>query len=196
MVKSFQAIFIFLFTNITTHATFLYESKRIMYREFTYDDVQALELILCDKEVMEYNISYPELIKAVFHVFCQQEIQDFIARQITSYQEHGFGLYAMIKKDDGTLIGITGLKEHEFEGKHYPMIVYRLAKKYWGLGYANEAARATCDYTRDVLHMPEMIATIDPANIPSIKVIKKAGFSFWKVAPFRGFPFNFYRINF
>lgn len=174
---------------------YLFESARLYYREFTHDDAPALIPILGDKEVMEYCVSHEEQ-KKIFHAMNNEEIKAFLARVITSYKENGWGRYAGIKKDDGTLIGYCGLKMQAFGDKNYPELGYRLAKKYWNLGYATEAACATRDYLKEALKLPKLISIIEPSNEKSINVITKAGFSFSRVETFYGFPANIYEIKF
>ena len=54
-------------------------------------------------------------------------------------------------------------------------IGYRLARAWWGRGYATEAVLAARDYAFDTLGLSRLIALIDPANAASIRVARKAG---------------------
>jgi len=66
-------------------------------------------------------------------------------------------------------------------------IGYRLARAYWGRGYATEAARAVRDYAFDTLRLQRLIAMIDPQNGASIRVAEKLGMVYEKEVMFAGY---------
>ena len=117
--------------------TYLFSSTRLQFRQFTRDDADALIPILSDKEVMEYGMSSDiaeKLAQSNIHVMSPEDINAFLQRAITSYKENGYGLYAIIKKDDNILIGYCGLKKRHIDDSSRVEIIYRLAKRYWGFG--------------------------------------------------------------
>jgi RimJ/RimL family protein N-acetyltransferase len=66
-------------------------------------------------------------------------------------------------------------------------IGYRLARPYWGRGYATESARAVRDYALNTLRLPRLIAMIDPQNVASIRVVEKLGMHYEKDVMFEGY---------
>ena len=52
-------------------------------------------------------------------------------------------------------------------------IAYILNKKYWGMGFATEGAKACANYAFDILHANKIIAQIRPNNLPSRRVAEK-----------------------
>ncbi len=98
---------------------------------------------------------------------------------IASYQKHGFGLWAVKLKDTEELIGICGLiKRDSLEEID---IGFAFLERYWGKGYAAEAAAATFDYARDVVQLKRLVAITITNNKGSIRVLEKIGLKFEKM---------------
>ena len=136
-------------------------TPRLLLREFTPDDIDALAPILADPEVMHFSLSGPETREqtASFITWCQEQ-----------YARSGFGLWAVVHIDDGQLIGYCGLSEWEIDGVHEVEVGYRLDPHYWGQGLGTEAARAALTYARTHLRLARVIAIIEAANVASIRV--------------------------
>jgi RimJ/RimL family protein N-acetyltransferase len=93
-----------------------------------------------------------------------------------SYQQHGFGLYLVERKEDGATMGVCGLLKREY--LEAPDIGYAFLSDFHGKGYALEAVNATLNYAKTVLNINKVCAITLPENVHSIKVLEKAGFSF------------------
>src|SRR3546814_15586824 len=64
-----------------------------------------------------------------------------IGRVRGHFAEHGFGLWALQRKDTGAFIGFTGLGGVGFDA-HFPPAIeigWRVVRAHWGLGFANQA---------------------------------------------------------
>ena len=83
------------------------QTTRLLLRKLTQDDFPSLCKILQDKEVMY----------AYEHAFSDEEVQDWLDRQIERYEKYGFGLWAVILKDTGELIGQCGLTMQPWEDR-------------------------------------------------------------------------------
>ena len=75
------------------------ETERLFLREMTQDDFPSLCNILQDEETMY----------AYEGAFTDSEAQEWLDRQRARYQKWGFGLWAVILKDNGKMIGQCGL---------------------------------------------------------------------------------------
>jgi RimJ/RimL family protein N-acetyltransferase len=107
-----------------------------------------------------------------------REESDALAHKIiTHFEKHGFGLYAVEEKASGQLIGFTGLSIPSFEAPFMPAIEigWRLDSRYWGKGYATEAAQVVLDYAFYQLALPEIISFTTPTNYRSRRVMEKIG---------------------
>lgn len=93
---------------------------------------------------------------------------------VRSYAEHGFGLYAVERRDDGAWLGVTGLVLRPTLPA--PDLGYALLQPYAGQGYASEAARAVLEYARTVLALPRVYAIVAPGNARSLRLLAALGF--------------------
>lgn len=90
-----------------------------------------------------------------------------------SYAQHGFGLWCVERKEDGTPIGMCGLLKRDH--LDHPDIGFAYLERYQGQGYGSEAALAVIDHARTILEVPRVLAVVDPANAGSIKILRKLG---------------------
>ena len=141
------------------------ETERLYLRKLTLADRAALCETLQDKEAMY----------AYEHAFSDEEADAWLARQIARYREDGFGLWAVIRKEDGAFLGQCGITMQDVHGKRVPEIGYLLARKYWHMGYATEAARACKQYAFETLGLPAVYSIIRENNLPSRRVAERNG---------------------
>lgn len=112
------------------------ETERLVLREFTAEDYDALYEILSDSETMAH---YPK-------PFDENKVKDWIQWNIENYEIYGFGLWAVVLKENGKLIGDCGITMQNIGGRIKPEIGYHINKQYWRRGYGSEAARKCRDY--------------------------------------------------
>jgi RimJ/RimL family protein N-acetyltransferase len=132
-------------------------------------DFEALYLIFTDPQVM-----------ASFggELFTREQMQRWLDRNLEHQDRFGYGLFSVLLKERGELIGDCGLEEMESEGA--AELGYDFRSNFWNQGYATEAARAVRDYAFDTLHLPELISLIRVGNLPSKRVAEKVGMTFLK----------------
>ena len=144
------------------------ETKRLTLREMNAEDFVDLCEILQDKEVMY----------AYAHAFSDQEVWAWLEKQQKRYHQDGFGLWAVILKETGEMVGQCGLTMQEI-GRKAPVIEigYLLKKAHWHKGYAIEAARACKVYAFVQLGVREVFSIIRDNNYPSQRVAQRNGMS-------------------
>lgn len=98
---------------------------------------------------------------------------------LRSYAEHGFGMYAVRRKDTGALIGNCGLVRRE--GLDGPDLGYALLPMHAGRGFAHEAAQAVIADAATRLRLGRLQAIVNPDNVASIGLLQKLGFEFDKM---------------
>ena len=162
------------------------ETSRLTLRYITIRDAKALKPILGDPEVMRYSI---------IGVHDRQQIRQFIEQRLLSYLEPGFGLYAVINKRDRELMGYCGFFVQSIEEIKEVEIGYRLATKYWGRGYATEAAKAVLEYGRKKFNFRRFVCLIEPQNTRSLNVAKKLGMKLEKTVIYYGLNVEMYAID-
>lgn len=74
------------------------ETARLQLRELTQGDFVDLAQILLDRDVMT----------AYEHDFSAEEVQNWLDRQLRRYRQDGFGLWAVVLKSSGEMIGQAG----------------------------------------------------------------------------------------
>jgi RimJ/RimL family protein N-acetyltransferase len=92
---------------------------------------------------------------------------------IAMYAKHGFGLYAVERREDGALIGMCGLIKRDTLDDVDIGFAYLPA--YRAQGYAREAAAATLAHARDALGMKRVVAIVSPANHASARLLERVG---------------------
>lgn len=147
---------------------FVIESERLVLRELSAEDSGELAKILQDDEVMY----------AYEGAFSDVETQEWLDRQIARYREYGFGLWAVILKNTGEMIGQCGLTMQPWNGRQLLEVGYLFRKDFWHNGYATEAAKACMDYAFDVLHAGQVCSIIRDTNVPSQNVALRNGLVF------------------
>lgn len=141
------------------------ETARCYLRELLSSDFTALCRILQDETVMY----------AYEHAFDDQEVQDWLDRQRTRYQTDGFGLWAVILKESGEMIGQCGLTMQEFHHKRVIEVGYLFQKSVWHRGYASETALACQSYAFTHLQAEEVFSLIRDTNLASQRVAMRNG---------------------
>ncbi|MEQ8175554.1 MAG: GNAT family N-acetyltransferase [Syntrophomonadaceae bacterium] len=143
----------------------IYETERLYIREMSIEDIPALSQILKD----------PEAMTAYEHAFSDQETLEWLNRQLDRYRAFGFGLWAVVLKETGEMIGQCGLTMQDFRDRQVLEIGYLFQRKYWHKGYAIEAARGSKQYAFDVLSRDEVYSIIRDNNIASMNVAIRNG---------------------
>jgi ribosomal-protein-alanine N-acetyltransferase len=166
-------------------ATAILETPRLILREFCPEDVDALAAVLSDAETMRF---YPAPLD-------RAGVAEWIERNRRRYQVDGFGLWAMVLKSSGELMGDCGLARQVVEGVEEIEIGYHVRRDLWGQGLAPEAAQACRDYGFAKLANEQLISLIRPENGPSRRVAEKNGMTVWKETVWGGFPHLVYAIQ-
>jgi RimJ/RimL family protein N-acetyltransferase len=127
-----------------------------------------------------------------------EQTDAYVRSTLESYERLGLGYLAVLRKEDGALIGRCGLTELAVEATapehgirkgwfgdaQAPAGValtfecelgYTFDPAAWGQGYATEAVRCVRDYARDVLHLSYAVSAILPSNSRSRRVAERFG---------------------
>jgi [ribosomal protein S5]-alanine N-acetyltransferase len=146
-------------------------TPRLTLRHLSLEDAAFMLELLNEKPFLE-NIGD----RGVRNI---QDAKAYLAKgAIASYQDFGFGLYAVERKDSAELIGICGLSKRE--SLDHPDLGFALLQKFCGQGYAQESAEAVMHYARKTLNLRRIEAITKPQNRDSIRLLQKLGFKFEK----------------
>ena len=141
------------------------ETTRLILREMTDADYDALRAIMQDPQVM-YAYEGP---------FTDEEVRAWLNRQLERYVRFGFGLWAVVLKETGRVIGQCGLTMQPGKEESVLEIGYLFRRDAWHRGYATEAARACREYAFSVLGTREVCSIIRDTNLASQNVARRNG---------------------
>jgi len=139
--------------------------------------------IVADPEVMRFSTNGPLDLAAT---------RTLIERALQSYEQHGFGRWAVIERVSEALIGFCGVYLLTIDGVSQPELGYRLARSRWGLGLATEAAIASRDVALESYGIERLVAVIEAENVGSIRVAEKAGFRIERSTTYKGLAVGIY----
>ncbi|MCA0988482.1 GNAT family N-acetyltransferase [Guptibacillus algicola] len=140
-------------------------TDRLVLREMYRDDVESLLEMFQDPDVMRY---YKGLKN-------REETIKWIEWTRENYGKYGVGLWIVEEKGTGDCLGQCGLVLQKVEGNMEVEIGYLFMKRYWGKGYAIEAAQACKTYWFQNMKGDRLISLIDPLNDRSVKVARGLG---------------------
>jgi RimJ/RimL family protein N-acetyltransferase len=142
-------------------------TDRLRLRRWTVHDRKPFAELNADPIVMEF---YPATLS-------QTESNAFVDRIEVNFDKHRFGLWATELIETGEFIGYVGLWSVTFEAPFAPAVEvgWRLARKYWGHGFAPEAARAALADGFERLALEEVVSFTSSINLKSRRVMEKLG---------------------
>ena len=138
------------------------DTRRLQIRHFTPDDWQAVHAYTSDAEVMTYILDWGGPL-------AEEQTQKFVAEN-TGEEARAF---ALILRSEDRLIG--HMLFHPWYGPRTYEVGWVLHRHYHGQGYATEAAAALLRYGFETLRLHRVIATCQPQNVPSYRVMEKLG---------------------
>ena len=139
-------------------------TERLELRPFEPADLDALHAVYGDPEVTRFIPAYPTLDHT-------RRALDIHVREARAGNP---AFWALVERESGQLIGDAGLGLIEGIGPEFEL-GYTLGPRWWGRGYATEAARAVRDHAFGSLALPELLALVRPGNAASINVLEKIG---------------------
>lgn len=141
------------------------ETERLYLRSLTPEDWEDLAEILGD----------PLVMTAYEGPFTDEEVTDWLQRQLARYAADGIGLWAVIEKETGAFLGQCGLTWQDAGGRRVLEIGYLFKRRYWHRGYATEAAVGCKRYAFETLGAQAVYSIIRDTNVASIRVAQRNG---------------------
>lgn len=141
------------------------ETERLILREMNNNDFEALCKILLDEETMY----------AYQGAFTIEEAHNWLNSQLERYKNYGYGLWAVVLKENNEMIGQCGLSIQTWKNSKVLEVGYLFQRNYWHHGYATEAAIASKEYAFNVLNANEVSSIIRTTNTQSINVALRNG---------------------
>lgn len=149
---------------------YLIETERLGLRELVIEDARDVASYLLDRESMKY---YDQ----EFH---PGDEAAWISKNIARYMKDGFGLWAVIRKEDGAFVGDCGITMQNIDGKLLPEVGFHTVPSLRRKGYAAEAAAASVKHIARLRRFPAVYSYCRKDNAPSRGVMRKIGMRFLK----------------
>ena len=151
------------------------ETKRLLLRPFSTEDARS---------VFECWESDPEVAKYMFWTSHNdiEKTKEWLSFEIGQIAKDDWYRFAIELKNTGELIG-TALIYYEPEVECWE-IGYNLGRKYWGFGYATEAAAEIISFAKETLKISEIVGRYAKENPASGNVMRKLGFCYEKDIPY------------
>ena len=137
---------------------------RLVVREFTLDDLDALTVVFADPAVLWWEPA----------PYTRAQTREWLELTLARYRDDGCAEYAVLIESTGELIGDCGPAYREIEGRRLPELGWDLRSDRWGHGYATEAARGVLTHAGQ-LGLRRLYSLIVPANQRSRRVAEKLG---------------------
>ena len=148
------------------------ESERLLLRPLGEGDLEDLFALHSDPEVLRVGGGKPRTCA---------ETAEKLQRIAAHWQQHGFGIWALLDKADGLFAGWCGIGY--FHGLPDAELGYALAPRCWGRGLATEAVLRVLRHAFEVLDLPRVVGVARVCNVASQRVLLKAGLTLRQ--PFR-----------
>ncbi len=145
-------------------------SERLVLRPWRESDLAPFAALNADPEVMAH---FPKRLTL-------DETAAMMARMQAALAERGFGWWAVEARDVAPFIGFVGLSVPSFEGHFTPCVEvgWRLARDFWGRGYATEGAREALRFGFLDLGLEEIVAFTTTTNTRSQAVMQRLGMAY------------------
>jgi RimJ/RimL family protein N-acetyltransferase len=142
-------------------------TERLLLRRWRDEDVAPFVAMCVDPRVMEF---FPAPLTS-------DESAALLRRADGGFDSHGYGLWALERRDSGEFIGFTGLAPMPagVPGEGGVEVGWRLAAAHWGMGLASEAARYAVRFAFDELKLAEVNSITAVLNTRSQAVMRRIG---------------------
>lgn len=141
------------------------QSARLILTRFCPQDAEGFFALNQDPHVLQYtgDTSFTSL----------EQAQDFI-RDYDHYAKYGFGRWTVRRAVDQQYLGFCGLR---FSAVHSQVdLGFRFARRFWGQGYAHEAALAALDLGFNHYQLAVIYANAMSENHASLHLLHKLAF--------------------
>lgn len=135
-------------------------TERLSIREFQFHVWQSVLEYTSDSTIMKYM---PE------GVFSERDAKEFVNKNIGENAEK----FPVILNDGNLLVG--HIVFHKWFGAHTYEVGWVVNSKYHNHGFASESSRAVLKYGFEEMKLHRIIATCQPENVPSYRVMEKIG---------------------
>lgn len=164
------------------------ETERLILRNWRESDVNHYLTLAGD---VGYNcFSRP----GQFLVRTTTEAYAKVRQRMLLFDDRKLGKFPVFLKATDEFIGTCGVEPFDLDGQPEVELGYRLCLKFWGKGYAKEAASAILSYGFGDLKLARIIAFALPQNKPSLRILENLGFRYLRNFVHADLPHRLYEF--
>jgi ribosomal-protein-alanine N-acetyltransferase len=142
-------------------------TRRLTLREWRDDDRAEFARMNADPQVMEFFLA----------PLRQEESDAAVDRFVDEFRRRGFCPWAVEERESNSFVGCVGLHEVPESLSFAPAVEvgWRLARSFWGRGYATEGATSSVNFAFGVLGLDEVVSMTTLVNRRSSSVMERLG---------------------
>ncbi|MEM6355920.1 MAG: GNAT family N-acetyltransferase [Pseudomonadota bacterium] len=150
----------------------VFETARLLIRPFGAEEAEAAHAAFDhDEEVWRFDPGHAPTL---------DERREKIARHSALWTQFGAGPAGAWCRETGALVGQGGPNPYLYEHRDGSQtvefeVMYKLARPFWGMGYATEIARFWVGHCFEVLKLRRLCIGPDRANTRSVAVLERLG---------------------
>jgi RimJ/RimL family protein N-acetyltransferase len=167
-------------------------TERLRLRAWRDDDLDAFAELCADPEVMRWHGANGE-------TKTREQSAEQLAGFRAQWDVRGFGLWCAADPATDECMGFVGLAVPTFLPEVMPTVEvgWRLARKWWGQGFATEGGRRSVEFAFDTLGLDRIVSITRPENRNSWNVMEKLGMTLERTTnhPEYGFPVVVYELS-
>lgn len=144
------------------------ETKRCFLREMTMEDLDELYRLYQDPEITMYMEGLYE---------DREKEEEYTKAYINNmYRFYGYGMWLVIEKKTGDIIGRAGLNNLDIHGKPALEMGYMIGKAYQNQGYAAEICQGIIQFASEGTEFEKLNCLIQKENVKSLHLMEKLKF--------------------
>src|SRR5215216_5168672 len=136
----------------------------------------------------------PRVMRKFAVPFDQARMKCWLFHNLEHQRQFGYGLYSVVLKANGLLIGTCGLEQTDLNDRSAAELSYDFRRDYWDENIALEATCAVRNQAFQVLHLPGLVSVIRVGDITSRQVIERVGMKYVSKFTRYGHRYWLYRL--
>jgi RimJ/RimL family protein N-acetyltransferase len=161
----------------------MFETERLIVRPIDERDIDEIFAMRSDSEVMRF-IREPQN---------REESISWVKLVSSRWETEQIGFCALIEKSSNEFVGWCGIWQLQETGEFE--IGYAVGRRFWGKGFATEAALKFLQYAFEKLKSEKIVAVAQPENAGSRRVMEKLGMQYDYTGEFYGRRLVHYSIT-
>jgi RimJ/RimL family protein N-acetyltransferase len=162
------------------------QTERLVLRPFREADIDGYAEMGADPEVMRF-------LSADGRLLSRADAWRQMAMFLGHWELRGYGTWAVEERATGAFVGRVGL--HNPLGWPDRELGWTIARRFWGRGYASEAARAAITHAFGALGWTHLVSLIHPDNHRSTRLAERLGYHSQGTAEVAGLTLMMYRLD-